>query len=107
MTQLFLRPGMMAVPLPLRPVMVFIHKEEQSLAAAFQQNALQRVNVGDEAEIAFDATPGRVFKGKVARAILDVVVAGASPADGRAARSRKRGRTPGPRPRTDRAQRRI
>ncbi len=74
-TQLFLRPGMMAVPLPLRPVMVFVHAEDRRLTAAFQQNALQRINVGDPAEVAFDAIPGRVFQGKVAQ-MIDVVSQG-------------------------------
>jgi multidrug resistance efflux pump len=74
-TQLFLRPGMMAVPLPLRPVMVFVHAEGQHLVAAFQQNALQRINVGDPAEVAFDAIPGRIFHGKV-KLMIDVVSQG-------------------------------
>ena len=74
-TQLFLRPGMMAVPLPLRPVMVFVHAEDRRLNAAFQQNALQRIKVGDPAEVAFAAVPGRVFQGKVAQ-MIDVVSQG-------------------------------
>lgn len=74
-TQLFLRPGMMAFPAPLRPVMVFVHDEEQGLVAAFQQNALQRINVGDPAEVAFDAIPGRVFRGQVSQ-LVDVVSQG-------------------------------
>jgi multidrug resistance efflux pump len=82
-TQLALRPGMYVVPAPLRPVMVFIHTErrDQSFAAAFQQNALQRVSAGDEAEIAFDAVPGRVFRGKV-RDVLDAISAGQLQATG-------------------------
>ena len=50
---------MYVVPAPLRPVMVFvIHDEkDRALGASFQQNALQRVNAGDEAEVAFDAVP--------------------------------------------------
>jgi len=76
-TQVALRPGMFVVPAPLRPVMVFVHTDERdrSLAAAFQQNALQRVKAGDEAEIAFDSVPGRVFKGKV-REVVDAIAAG-------------------------------
>jgi multidrug resistance efflux pump len=73
--QLFLRPGMMAVPLPLRPVMVFVHNEDQRLVAAFQQNALQRINVGDIAEVAFDALPGQVFEARVVQ-LIDVVSQG-------------------------------
>ncbi len=65
----------MAVPLPLRAVMVFVHSEDQRLFAALQQNALQRVNVGDPAEVAFDALPGQVFSGRVGQ-LVDVVSQG-------------------------------
>jgi len=74
-TQLALRPGMFVVPAPFRPAMVFVHHDDRALAAGFQQNALQRVRAGDEAEVAFDAVPGRVFKGKVAR-VLDAIATG-------------------------------
>lgn len=82
-TQLALRPGMYVVPAPLRPVMAFIHTDERarSLTAAFQQNALQRVRSGDEAEVSFDAVPGRVFKGKV-REVLDAIATGQLPPTG-------------------------
>ena len=76
-TQVALRPGVYAVPVPLRPAMVFVNTDEkdQTLGAAFQQNSLQRVKAGDEAEVAFDAVPGRVFKGKV-RLVIDAIAAG-------------------------------
>lgn len=76
-TQVGLRPGMYVVPAPLRPVMVFVHTgdRDKALSAAFQQNALQRVKAGDEAEIAFDAVPGRVFRGKVSE-VIDAIAAG-------------------------------
>ncbi len=76
-TQVALRPGMYVVPAPLRPVMVFVNTDpkDKSLGAAFQQNSLQRVRAGDEAEIAFDAVPGRVFRGKV-RQLLDAISVG-------------------------------
>jgi multidrug resistance efflux pump len=82
-TQVALRPGMYVIPAPLRPAMVFVNTEEhdKELGAAFQQNSLQRVNAGDEAEIAFDAVPGRVFKGKV-RLVLDAIAAGQLQASG-------------------------
>jgi multidrug resistance efflux pump len=73
-TQMALRPGMYVVPAPLRPVMVFVHKDDQKLAAGFQQNALQRVRAGDEAEVAFDAVPGRVFKAKVQHVVDDIAL---------------------------------
>lgn len=74
-TQVFLRPGMMANPLPLRPVMVFINSEDRMLGAAFIQNSLQRVRVGDEAEVSFKAIPGTIFKAKVG-GIIDVMAQG-------------------------------
>jgi multidrug resistance efflux pump len=76
-TQVALRPGVYVVPAPLRPVMVVVNTEakDQALGAAFQQNSLQRVKAGDDAEVAFDAVPGRVFKGKV-RQVLDAIAAG-------------------------------
>jgi multidrug resistance efflux pump len=74
-TQVALRPGMYVVPAPFRPAMVFVHHDDRVLAAGFQQNALQRVRPGDEAEVAFDAVPGRIFKGKVAR-VLDAIATG-------------------------------
>ena len=76
-TQVALRPGMYVGATALRPVMAFVNTDvgDQGLGAAFQQNSLQRVKAGDEAEIAFDAVPGRVFKGKV-RTVLDAIAAG-------------------------------
>ncbi|RDJ10533.1 HlyD family secretion protein [Rhizobium grahamii] len=74
-TQVFLRPGMMANPLPLRPVMVFINSEDRMLAAAFIQNSLQRVRVGDDAEVAFKAVPGKIFKARV-QEVIDVMAQG-------------------------------
>ncbi|MEZ8825945.1 HlyD family secretion protein [Vibrio sp. 10N.261.55.A7] len=64
-TQLALRPGVMAVPLPLAPVMTFVHSEEKIYTAAFRQNSLQRLQPGHQAEFLFRALPGRVFKGEV------------------------------------------
>jgi RND family efflux transporter MFP subunit len=80
-TQVGLRPGMMAVPLPLRPVMTFVHTDDRYLTAAFQQNSLQRVKAGDDAEVAFDAVPGRIFKGKVTT-VIDAIAQGQIQAGG-------------------------
>ena len=76
-TQVTLRPGMYAIPTQLRTAMFFVNTDEgdQGLVAAFQQNSLQRVAAGDEAEVAFDAVPGRVFKAKV-RQVVDAIAAG-------------------------------
>jgi len=76
-TQVSLRPGMYVVPAQFRTAMVFVNtgKRDQELGAAFDQNALQRVNAGDDAEVAFDAVPGRVFKAKV-RSVVPAIAAG-------------------------------
>lgn len=63
--QNFLRPGMYAASLPLRPVMVFLHDEKPKFAAAFLQNSAQRIEQGSDAEFILPAVPGRFFKGKV------------------------------------------
>jgi multidrug resistance efflux pump len=63
--QNFLRPGMFAASMPLRPVMVFLHDEKPKFTAAFLQNSAQRIEEGSEAEFILPAVPGRFFKGKV------------------------------------------
>jgi multidrug resistance efflux pump len=68
-TQLVLRPGMMAVAMPLRPVMVFVHDEQAPMVAAFRQNSALRLKDGYEAEIVYPSIPGRVFKGKVTQVL--------------------------------------
>lgn len=68
-TQLILRPGQMAVPLPLAPSMVFIPAEEYYYVGAFRQNSLQRLKPGFEAEFMFRSLPGKIFKGEVVNVI--------------------------------------
>ena len=76
-TQVSLRPGMYAIPAQLRTSMFFVNTgpQDRELGAAFQQNSLQRVKAGDDAEVAFDAVPGRVFKGKV-HTVVDAISTG-------------------------------
>ena len=72
--QEFLRPGMRAVAMPLRPVMVFVPRETIYYTGFFRQNSLLRLEAGHEAEIAFDGVPGQVFTAevvKVARALRE------------------------------------
>ncbi|AYV15257.1 MULTISPECIES: HlyD family secretion protein [Shewanella] len=64
-TQLTLRPGMMVVPMPLRPVMTFVHQEERFFVGAFRQNSLLRLKPGFKAELIFRALPGKVFQAEV------------------------------------------
>ncbi len=80
-TQLLLRPGMMAVPLPLKPTMVFVHAESARLVASFLQNSFLRLEIGAEAEAIFPAIPGRVFTGRIA-AVLPVIDRGSVQASG-------------------------
>ena len=68
-SQLLLRPGMMAASLPLRPVMTFVHDEKPTLTAAFRQNSALRLKEGYEAEIVYPSIPGRAFHGKVKKLV--------------------------------------
>lgn len=63
--QNFLRPGMYATSMPLRPVMIFMHDEAPAFGAAFLQNSAQRIEQGSDAEVILPSVPGRFFKGKV------------------------------------------
>jgi multidrug resistance efflux pump len=76
-TQVSLRPGMYVVPAQFRTAMTFVNtgKSDQVLAGAFDQNALQRVVAGNDAEVAYDAVPGRVFRAKV-RNVVPAIAAG-------------------------------
>jgi len=71
-SQLLLRPGMMAASLPLRPVMTFVHEQKPSLIAAFRQNSALRLREGYEAEIVYPSIPGRAFHGKVKTLVPDL-----------------------------------
>jgi multidrug resistance efflux pump len=68
-TYVALRPGQMATPLPLTAPMVFVPKEKPSLIATFPQNAIAGIEPGLEAELAFKAYPGQIFKAKVLRVL--------------------------------------
>ncbi len=61
---LTLRPGAMAVTLPLNPAMNFI-EDEQWILAIYHQNEVRKIKPGQEAEIAFKMYPGRIVKCKV------------------------------------------
>jgi multidrug resistance efflux pump len=68
-TQLALRPGMMALPFTPNPVMTFIHGDDRFFVGWFRQNYLQRLSPGDEAEVIFDGIPGTIFQARVKRLI--------------------------------------
>lgn len=59
-----LRPGAMAVPLPMSPAMNFI-EDEQWVLAIYAQNEVRLIKPGQEAEIALKMYPGRIIKCKV------------------------------------------
>jgi len=61
---LTLRPGAMAVPLPMTPAMNFV-EDEQWVLAIYNQNEVRKIKPGQEAEIAFKMYPGRIVKCKV------------------------------------------
>ncbi|MCF3642551.1 HlyD family secretion protein [Rhizobium sp. TRM95111] len=62
--------------------MTFIDVGTVWIAAAFKENSLERVAVGNDAEILFDALPGRLFKAKVESVGLGVSQGGTDPATG-------------------------
>jgi multidrug resistance efflux pump len=59
-----LRPGAMAVPLPMVPAMNFV-EDEQWILAIYKQNEVRKIAPGQEAEVAFEMYPGRIVKAKV------------------------------------------
>jgi multidrug resistance efflux pump len=68
-TYVALRPGQMATPLALTNAMLFVPNESRQLIATFTQNAITNFEPGLDAELAFKAYPGRVFKAKIARIV--------------------------------------
>ncbi len=61
---LTLRPGAMAVTLPINPAMNFV-EDEQWIIAIYKQNEVRKIQPGQEAEVAFEMYPGRIVKCKV------------------------------------------
>lgn len=64
-TQLAVLPGMMAVPLPLKPLANFVSDQERRFVAAFRQQSLLRLKPGYEVELTFTSLPGQVFSAKL------------------------------------------
>jgi multidrug resistance efflux pump len=75
-TQVLLRPGSYVNSMPFRPSLFFIPKQDRGIVASFRQNSLQRVKVGDEAEVSFTGIPGTIFKAKV-KQVIPVIPQGA------------------------------
>ncbi|MCG8392599.1 MAG: HlyD family secretion protein [Pseudomonadales bacterium] len=74
-TQLAVRPGMMAVPLPLKPLANFVNSEERRYVGAFRQQSLLRLQAGNEAEVTFTSLPGQVFSGKLVEVLPTIAEA--------------------------------
>lgn len=62
-----LQPGQMAVPMPFKPLMMYVVGEQPVLVASFAQKAISAIKPGMEAEAVFKMHPGRSFKIKVRR----------------------------------------
>lgn len=75
MAQVRLRPGALAVPMPLKPLMTFVNDEDRFLLGGFQQNPLQNIKPGFEAEVIFVALPGKVFSASVS-GVADIMAQG-------------------------------
>jgi multidrug resistance efflux pump len=67
--QQLLRPGMMAVPLATKPLMVYVVTEQPSLVATYPQKVISDLKPGMEGEAVFKMYPGRSFKVKVRRVL--------------------------------------
>ncbi|MCI0704659.1 MAG: biotin/lipoyl-binding protein [Planctomycetia bacterium] len=70
--QQLLRPGMMAVPLPLKPLMMYVVNEQPTLVATYPQKVISDIKPGLEGEAVFKAYPGRSFKVKVRRVLTAI-----------------------------------
>lgn len=93
-TQMMVYPGLFVVPMPLRPAMVFVQKESFTYIGWYRQNSSMRLDVGNEAEIAFDALPGKVFSAEVVQ-VLPVLAEGEVQANGNMFSLNQRGGMPG------------
>ena len=61
------RPGQIAVPFPVAPLMTFVNTDSAMLVAGFTQQPMQNIKAGNHAEVLFKGIPGRVFQAKVVR----------------------------------------
>jgi multidrug resistance efflux pump len=64
-THLRIRPGQIAVPLPVVPVMTFVNNDTAAYIAGFSQQPMQNIKPGNKAEVIFPGIPGRVFQARV------------------------------------------
>ncbi len=93
-TQNFVYPGFMALPVPLRPAMTFVQSNSFFFVGWYRQNSRLRLQKGFKAEIAFDAIPGKVFTAQVDK-VLPVIGEGELQADGKLIKLGPSSRIPG------------
>jgi multidrug resistance efflux pump len=74
-TQRAVEVGAVTLTSPFASVMNFVYGEKPVVRAIFRSNARRHMQVGDEAEIVFDAVPGVVFQASV-RDIMPATGAG-------------------------------
>ena len=67
-----LRPGMMAVPFPVKPLMMFVIEEQPTLVASFPQKVIPEFREGMQGEATFKEYPGRTFKVKIRRVLTAI-----------------------------------
>jgi multidrug resistance efflux pump len=67
--QQLLRPGMMAVPFPVKPLMMYVVDEQPTLVATYPQKVISDIKPGMAGEAVFKHYPGRSFKVKVRRVL--------------------------------------
>ncbi len=67
--QQLLRPGMMAVPFPVNPLMVYVVSEQPTLVATYPQKVISDIKPGMAGEAVFKMYPGKSFKVKVRRVL--------------------------------------
>ncbi|MEL0629921.1 HlyD family secretion protein [Psychromonas aquatilis] len=80
-TQMMVYPGFYVVPMPLRPAMVFVQEDSFTYVGWYHQNSTLRLKAGYDAEMAFDAIPGKVFTAEVVQ-VLPVLSEGEVQANG-------------------------
>lgn len=61
--------------------MIFIPQQKRQVVAVFRQNAILRLEQGDEAEVVFNGLPGQVYAGKVTK-VLPTIPDGSYQASG-------------------------
>jgi len=80
-TQMLVHPGLYVVPMPFRPAMVFVQQDSFTYIGWYRQNSSMRLEVGNEAEVAFDALPGKIFSAQVME-VMPVLAEGELQASG-------------------------